>query len=337
MEMDNLEIMDARMAMDIRRAFASEHGLCPDVEAELSRFHQAHTHRKSHRTAIMSIAAAVAAAAAMLAFVFIMYNRHADSHQQYTQLYAASGITRVAVTADGQAVTDRAASPVSVKGGDITVNGSASSTYNTIKTPSGQFFTLLLPDGTVVKLNAQSEFRFPTRFATDKREVYLKGEAYFDVHHDPKHPFVVKTDYFEAKAVGTSFNVRAYTSEQANVTLVEGRLIVSNDKQSPITIKPNEQTMLLKDGTLSTSETDTYQYTEWQNGVFYFDDIALGEILCEMGRWYNVAIDVANSKALGVKLHFVADRNASIDDALHNLNALGLFRVEHKGDRMLLR
>ena len=111
-------------------------------------------------------------------------------------------------------------SNLNINGENIKVSKPVAQEMNTIKTPSGKFFTLLLSDGTTVKLNAQSTFRFPSKFSSKNREVYLKGEAYFDVYHDPSHPFIVKTDYFEAKAVGTSFDVRSYDAHQASVTLV---------------------------------------------------------------------------------------------------------------------
>lgn len=97
--------------------------------------------------------------------------------------------------------------------------------------------------------------------------------------------------------------------------------------QAPTLIRPNQQTYLNADGTLTTSDTDTYQYTEWKNGIFYFDDITLREILCEMGRWYNINVEVKNKQALQTKLHFVADRNADIAEAIKNLNALGHFNI----------
>lgn len=368
METDNLEQYDARLVADIKRAFAVAHELCPDVEAELSRFHQLHApageeaslvvapaikeasdvdapaeepQQRPRRTLLLSLfGGAVAAAAAVVLFILLWYPREENApvaqKSAYTQLFAATTQTALSVTTDGKPVSATASSPITVSGNDITVAASDEGGTSTIKTPAGQFYTVTLPDGTTVTLNAQSEFSFPAKFAADKREVYLKGEAYFDVHHDPNHPFVVKTDFFEATAVGTAFNVRAYSKEQANVTLIEGKLLVSNDKQSTVQIKPNEQTALAANGTLQTSGADTYQYTEWQNGTFYFDDIALSEILCELGRWYNVDIEVANQKILKSKLHFVADRNASIDEALHNLNALGLFRAIKKSRTIVL-
>ena len=187
-----------------------------------------------------------------------------------------------------------------------------------------------------MKLNAQSTFRFPSKFSSKNREVYLKGEAYFDVYHDPSHPFIVKTDYFEAKAVGTSFDVRSYDAHQASVTLVEGKLLVGNAKQEPSLLRPNQQSTLNADGTLSTSNTDTYQYKEWTNGTFYFDDVTLSEVLKEMGRWYNINIEVHNKGALSTKLHFVADRNASIQEAIKNLNALGHFNIVKEKNRIVV-
>lgn len=334
MDFDDLDIKDARIVSDVKRAFASEHGLCPDVEAELSQFKERQHEKHRHRTLFRSLYAAVAVAAAVFVGVFFIHPAEKDVHTMEAQLFTASADNRLNVTSDNKSGQHSA---IYIKGENIRVAHSDKKEYNTIKTPSGKFFTLLLPDGTTVKLNAQSTFSFPSQFAADCREVYLKGEAYFDVHHDPEHPFIVKTDYFEAKAVGTEFDIRSYDAEHANVTLIEGKLLVGNDKQAPTLIRPNQQTSLNADGTLTTSDTDTYQYTEWKNGIFYFDDITLREILCEMGRWYNINVEVKNKQALQTKLHFVADRNADIAEAIKNLNALGHFNIIKEEGKIVVK
>ena len=332
MEIDDLDIKDAGMMCDIKRAMASDHKLCPDVEAELSSFWAQQHDKRQRKTIFRALISTIAVAAAVVACVFILRPKYDLPHPTAKPFFSASADNQLSMTTGGKKSTS-----LYIKGGDIHVAKSSAKEMNTIKTPSGKFFTLLLPDGTVVKLNARSTFSSPSQFAANRREVYLKGEAYFDVHHDPAHPFVVKTDYFEAKAIGTSFDVRSYDASHANVTLVEGKLLVGNSKQTPTLIRPNQQTSLNADGTLSTSETDTYQYTEWKNGVFYFDDLTLREVLCEMGRWYNIDIEVKNKQALQTKLHFVADRNASITEALKNLNALGHFNIVKEGGKIVVK
>lgn len=323
MELDNLDFEGTDMVCNIKRAFASEHKLCPDVEDELSLFWERQRAKQRHRTVLRTLFSAMAVAAAVLACVFIFRPKEQRVTRPAAKPFFAAVVdNQLVMTSNGKKSTT-----LHMDGDHISVRKSSTIEMNTIKTPSGKFFTLLLPDGTVVKLNARSTFSFPSQFADNRREVYLKGEAYFDVHHDPEHPFVVKTDYFEAKAVGTSFDVRSYDAAQANVTLVEGKLLVGNSKQKPMLIRPNQQMSLNPDGTLTAIDTDTYQYKEWKNGIFYFDDITLSEVLREMGRWYNVDVDVHDKQALSTKLHFVADRNASIDEAIKNLNAIGHFHI----------
>ncbi len=337
MDFDDLEIKDAHIVSDVKRAFASEHGLCPDVETELSLFQQRQQKKRKHRAIFRSLCAVTTVAAAMLFGVFFIQPTKVKKEVERPAealLFTASTDNRLSLTSDKN---NGRPTSLYIKNENIRVTHSNKKELNTIKTPSGKFFTLLLPDGTVVKLNAQSTFSFPSQFAANRREVYLKGEAYFDVHHDPDHPFVVKTDYFEAKAIGTAFDVRSYDADHANVTLIEGKLLVGNDKQAPTLIHPNQQTSLNADGTLTTSNTDTYQYTEWKNGVFYFDDISLREVLCEMGRWYNIDVEVQNKQALQTKLHFVADRNANITEAIKNLNALGHFNIVKEEGKIVLK
>lgn len=334
MEIDDFDIKDADMMRDIKRAFASEHKLCPDVEDELSLFwERQHAKKQKHQRIIFrSLFTSIAVAAAVLACVFILQPKE-EIHKVTAPkpFFAAISDNQLKMTTNGKKSTS-----LNINGENIKVSKPVAQEMNTIKTPSGKFFTLLLPDGTTVKLNAQSTFSFPSKFSNKNREVYLKGEAYFDVHHDPSHPFIVKTDYFEAKAVGTSFDVRSYDAHQASVTLVEGKLLVGNAKQEPSLLRPNQQSTLNADGTLSTSNTDTYQYKEWTNGTFYFDDVTLSEVLKEMGRWYNINIEVHNKGALSTKLHFVADRNASIQEAIKNLNALGHFNIVKEKNRIVV-
>lgn len=334
----NININDARLKADIRRVFASKRNVCPDVEDELTSFWNGLNHRRSRTMAMRVALAAIAVAAAILAFVFIPNRSSQAVRHSNIALFTAPADDRLSITGNVNGRKAMAMSDVTVKGNMITVSDRAKTNLqNIVKTPSGEFYTVTLPDGTTVKLNARSEFHFPTHFASDVREVYLKGEAYFNVHHDPAHPFIVKTDRLEAKALGTSFNVRAYASERTSVTLVEGKLEVTCGQGKSVMLRPDEQAAMTADGQMTTSSTDTYQYTEWQNGVFYFDDVPLSDILKELGRWYNVSVEVADKASLDERLHFVADRMSSVDEAIRNLNVIGHFTIVRKGNSIILK
>ncbi len=114
---------------------------------------------------------------------------------------------------------------------------------HTLKIPRGMNQQLTLTDGTKVWLNAESTLEYPETFeGKPNREVYLKGEAYFEVTKDTEHPFRVKTDALETLVLGTSFNVRAYSKEDTQVTLVEGSVKVSDKHQGELHLQPGEHT-----------------------------------------------------------------------------------------------
>ena len=197
--------------------------------------------------------------------------------------------------------------------------------------------SVTLSDGTTVLLNAASQLVFPDVFVKEQRIVYLKGEAYFDVASDKEHPFIVKTDYFETAVLGTKFNVRSYSKIDAHVTLLEGKVTVTNDKTESLILEPGEQVTLSENGKLEKQVVDTYPYLEWQKGYFYFDNVSLIEIMQELGRWYNVDVVFENDEMIDYKMHFVASRTESLMYAIRNLNALGIFYVTLDGNRIIIQ
>jgi ferric-dicitrate binding protein FerR (iron transport regulator) len=185
-------------------------------------------------------------------------------------------------------------------------------------------------------MNAESKLEFPETFNGNTREVALHGEAYFEVAKDAKHPFIVKTDYFNTKVLGTSFNIRAYSERDANVVLVEGSVKVGmSGKETEHTLKPGQQFSILN-SQFSIKDVDTYPYTQWRDGFFYFDDTAMIEIMQELGRWYNVNIIFEEAKYMNTHLHFVAERRLSLSDIIRNINDLGIVNVEIQKDALIV-
>ncbi|TKG89608.1 DUF4974 domain-containing protein [Puteibacter caeruleilacunae] len=161
--------------------------------------------------------------------------------------------------------------------------------YNTVFVPKGGEFKLTLSDGTKVILNADSELKFPVKFDSKKREVYLTGEAYFDVTHIKDIPFSVKTFDTEITVLGTEFNVSAYKNQSfIATTLVEGSVQVKKHDNYK-KLDPGFQSMIQRDSnTIEIREVDTYLYTSWTKGVFEFENAELESIMIQLTRWYNV-------------------------------------------------
>ncbi len=144
--------------------------------------------------------------------------------------------------------------------------------YNTIETPKGGQYQVLLPDGTSVWLNAASSLTYPVNFrGSRERRVQLQGEAYFEVARDKKHPFVVKTDRQEVTVLGTHFNINGYKEEPViSTTLLEGSIQTRNlTSGQAVVLSPGQQSTLIKGGkSLDVARVNTENIISWKNGYF---------------------------------------------------------------------
>ncbi|MCZ4221762.1 FecR family protein [Pedobacter rhodius] len=158
---------------------------------------------------------------------------------------------------------------------------------NTIETPLGGQYQVNLPDGTKVWLNAGTKLKFPTLFTGSNRIVELRGEAYFEVTKDNKHPFLVNSGVQEVEVLGTHFNINSYSNEPViKTTLLEGAVKVSNSDMEKL-IAPGEQA-ILNNKHFDIKEVDPATAVDWKNGEFRFKDENLKSILRKLSRWYNV-------------------------------------------------
>ncbi|WP_163713295.1 FecR family protein [Mangrovibacterium lignilyticum] len=155
--------------------------------------------------------------------------------------------------------------------------------------PKGGHYVLTLVDGTTVTLNSESSITYPTHFSDSLREVWLEGEAYFDVEHNPAKPFIVHSGGMRTQVLGTQFNVKAYDGDvRQSVTLVEGSVELSIASEK-VRLKPGFQFYREtgEQGQSGVEQVDTYLYTSWKEGIMYFDDITLQELMTRLTRWYN--------------------------------------------------
>lgn len=201
--------------------------------------------------------------------------------------------------------------------------------YQTVRTPRGKDFHIILSDGTEVWLNTESSLRFPNHFTGKERRVILKGEAFFNVAHNKKYPFIVCTEGIDTKVLGTKFNVCSYNKEQRHVTLVEGKVEVNNNKSKESSIlSPGQNITYDSEDKAQINEVNTAVYTAWTEGMFYFEDKPLKEIMNTIGRWYNVDIFFENEDLYNITLNFWASRNSSVSDAIALLNDLGKVKIQ---------
>ena len=210
--------------------------------------------------------------------------------------------------------------------------------YNTLTVPAGGEYRLVLSDGTKVWMNADSKLKYPVAFGQSQREVFLEGEAYFDVKKDPEYPFTVHTSRGDVQVLGTGFNIRDYRGEARVVTtLVEGKVVYkASERHEAVIILPGYQ--LIDNGyeELAPQEVDVEMYVGWKDGRYIFEDATLEEIMQVLSRWYDIAVFYKREEVK--KLHFTGDleRYKTINDFLEFMEIGGNVRFSIKGKTVLI-
>jgi len=201
--------------------------------------------------------------------------------------------------------------------------------YNTLTTPKGGQYQLTLADGTRVWLNAASSLKYPTAFAGSERIVELTGEAYFEVAHNAKQPFKVRTANQEIQDIGTQFDVNSYADEtDSRTTLVEGSVKVINAKGETM-MKPGQQYLLKTDGLSELKDNvDTDEVTAWKNGMFQFNNADIRTIMRQVARWYDIDVEF-KGEVPNYTYHGKISRNSNASQVLKILELSGVnFTIE---------
>ncbi|MGD2034626.1 MAG: FecR domain-containing protein [Bacteroidales bacterium] len=161
------------------------------------------------------------------------------------------------------------------------------------KSDYGQQKKISLVDGTSVRLNAGTKVRFPENFDPEKRELYLEGQAFFDVERDTARPFIITTTDMQVKVLGTSFDIRSYKEEAITViTVLTGKIEVTVEGQEEkVFLLANEQLMINKEmKSCNTDNVDAHKCIAWINGILRFDNVPLKVVFMQMERWFDIEI-----------------------------------------------
>lgn len=192
----------------------------------------------------------------------------------------------------------------------------------TVISPAGQMTNIELPDGTLVMLNSGTRIQYSANFTEGHRQVYLEGEAFFDVQRDAEHPFIVNSEFLGVKVYGTSFNIQAYPEDKAfTATLVEGSIGILNTAGEEVTkLVPGEKAYFAESETnIDIRKVDTAIYTSWKEGLVTFRNERLEDIAKQIERWYNVEI-IIQKEGLGEERYFgTILKNKPIDQILEVL------------------
>ena len=207
-----------------------------------------------------------------------------------------------------------------------------------LRIPRGGEYTVVLSDGTMVYLNAETELRYPVRFTGGERRVALKGEAYFDVVRDEARAFVVETEDMDVRVLGTSFGVRVYEGEeQALATLVEGRVMVDAG-EGETELNPGQQAVFDKEGkNLAVREVDVEQFVGWKDGRLIFDNKPLSFILDELGRWYSFEVFYTSERLKEIRFSLNIEKHKDISQVLKFVERTGKVRFDVNGDTIVVK
>ena len=185
--------------------------------------------------------------------------------------------------------------------------------YTEIHAPYGSRIKFNLPDGSSGWLNSGSSLKFPARFANNERKVTLEGEGYFNVTRNPKKSFVVSTKYYQVRALGTSFNVEAYSDLDSfeEVTLEKGKVQIERIKikkdgsfRKISEMKPGQHAVIdHSTNSIKICNVKTDKYTAWKDGKLIFRNDPLERMIRSLERYYNVQIEVKDEKLFNYHFH----------------------------------
>ena len=257
-------------------------------------------------------------------------------------LTTSDGTTIILDSVQNGTISNVGSAQVIKKGGMIMYDVSASFkpgapvVYNTLSTPKGGQYQVVLPDGSKVWLNAASSLRFPSAFTGSSREVELTGEGYFEVAKNKKKPFRVSVGKMKVSVLGTHFNINAYAEENAiKTSLLEGSVHITKGNTSSF-LKPGQQAALnTGDDKVKITNADMDQVMAWKNGLFQFDGAGITAIMQEIGRWYNVEVLFQDTPPVR-RFKGKISRDAELSDVLKIIGLSGV-KFSVVGNRIIVK
>lgn len=224
---------------------------------------------------------------------------------------------------------------------DVVKPGAIAMKQQTVQTSRGQKLKIDLLDGTQVILNANSTLTFPEQFTTSTREVYLEGEAYFQVAHDTSKPFIVHTASANTTVLGTSFNVRTSPDKITEITLVEGKVNVGSRLHTALVkdviLEPYQQAIVTSSNeAISKKKVDVQAFVDWKDNILHFENITLAEAAEQLEAWYNVDITFQNP-ALGNCTINATYEQETLPNILKSIEYMLKITCTQKGNSVILQ
>ncbi|MCM1313058.1 MAG: FecR domain-containing protein [Bacteroides sp.] len=207
---------------------------------------------------------------------------------------------------------------------------SSTDSFYTMTVPKGGEYTLTLEDETAIHINSNSSLAIPANFSEENRTVSITGEAYFDVHKDTEHPFIVETGKAQIKVLGTSFNVKNHKDEKYMVvTLEKGSIEISSPIQNE-TLVPGEQATVFENGDIEKTKLETFTYCAWHKERIIYENKPLYEILNDLGIWYDFETVYEDEELRNLRFSMDIERSADFNDIAELLERLNKIKVKVK-------
>lgn len=315
-----------------------------DPERELAAFRSRRRRRSLRRWAIP----AAAAIAVITAAGYYLSHYAGDTHtvSSLADIHPGSSRARIEM-GDGKTIELSGQQGVLIRGDQVVRRlGETGVVYelednpaagddplNRLITPRGGEYNMTLADGTRVWLNAETVLEYPARFADDRREVRLTGEAYFDVAHNDACPFIVVAPTMEVEVYGTEFAVCAYPESAGRTVLVSGEVGVRGRDGVERRLQPDQAAEFDPQGRLtSIRDVDTRQYTGWMRGYFIFDNEPLADILDVLARWYDTRFVYEQSGVGSYRFTGNIRRSEDISTILTSIRKMAGVTFEADGD-----
>nr|WP_255486848.1 FecR domain-containing protein [Mucilaginibacter sp. SP1R1] len=203
--------------------------------------------------------------------------------------------------------------------------------------PFGKKIQIGLPDGTQVWVNSGSKLKYPSSFTGSKRELYLEGEAYFDVAHDATRPFIIHTGKLLTRVLGTAFNIKAYATNEMSVTVARGKVSVGLQNKFLGVLTPNQcLSYNAVNGSAKKYKVDASKL-RWMNGDLIFNDTDIEGAAKIIERWYDVKVAFANTRISTRRFTASFLQHENIDQVMNVLSELSAFKYKREGKEITIQ
>lgn len=304
---------------------------------------------------LFAVVTSSAAAVALFAFVInslystihydnsIMFETCSEMIDQKAQLIREDGTT-IALSDSKAVIADNIAVD-SADGGTLVYSSTKTDSkskqqlrpveWQTLSVPRAGEYKLIMADGTAVWLNSDTRLRYPDRFE-HKREVWVEGEAYFEVEHDAEHPFIVHVGDRTVEVLGTRFCVTNYPEANFTATLAQGSIRLDSGSKV-VVLSPDQQAVVAADNSVLVRQVDADSYTSWINGLYEFSNETLSNIIVNLSRIYDVQIECKNKKIGDMRLAGAISRTEDLGFALSILERVADINFYREADVIMVQ